>query len=182
LLSKNPSENFKNFIKRNKTFNIIDWPKFQKYKEAYQNFNLEKPDFIFDVFNDKNIFKYIAFFLLQETNAQTLEIAMHEYLDKPFLYIYHKSHYYNQVYVHAPLINILTFHKLKQISHFDRVIFPLIKDDSRGYNYLAISKAKKGYGLFPFQVYEDNLYYENNQEIISDFESKISIVTLFNRM
>jgi hypothetical protein len=182
LLSNNPSENFKNFIKKNRTFNIIDWPKFQKYKEAYQNFNLEKPDFIFDVFNDKNNFKHIAYFLLYETKAETLEIAMHEYLDKPFLYIYHKSHYYNQVYVHAPLINILTFHKLKQISHFDRVIFPLIKDDSRGYNYLAISKAKKGYGLFPFQVSEGNDYHENNQEIMRDFESKISIVTLFNKM
>jgi hypothetical protein len=182
LLSISPSEKFKNSIKRSKVFNIIDWDKFQNLKQEYRNFNLEKSDSIFEVFNDNNIFKYIAYFLLNETNEETLENAMKKYLDEPYLYIFYQSHYYKQVYVHAPLINILTFHKLKQISYFDRVIFPRIKNDATGYNYLAISKAKQGYGLFPFQVYEGNFYWENNKEIISDFENKVSIITLFNKM
>jgi hypothetical protein len=118
--------------------------------------------------------------LLYETAEKTLEKAMKKYLDQPYLYVYYHSHYYNQVYQHTPLINVLNFHKLKQISSFDRIIFPLIKDDSKGYNYLAISKAKRGYGLFPFQVIEGGNYNQNNQEIMNDFEHKISTITLFS--
>lgn len=180
VLSQHPSEKFENFIRKNKTFNIQDWPKFQKFKIEFLNFNLNQSPSIFDVFMDNNQFKYISYFLLNETAEKTLEKAMKKYLDQPYLYVYYHSHYYNQVYQHTPLINVLNFHKLKQISSFDRIIFPLIKDDSKGYNYLAISKAKRGYGLFPFQVLEGGNYNKNNQEIMTDFEDKIKTITLFS--
>jgi CspA family cold shock protein len=184
LLSKKPSSIFTNRTKENFSIIGVDYD-LKKIMLDYDKGN--KRDIIEGTKNGQFLI-HILNYIQNESQNPKIKDFLHEFLDNIYLYPYYYTHYYKDIYRNDVYIYISTFHRLKQVREFDYVVFPQYSeretnDDEKSLSYLALSKARLGYGLFDFKRLGMNLIMETNfgEEVIyTDNEDAFKNITLYD--
>lgn len=148
VLSSRPSDEFKKQILNDFK---VDTEKLKSNILEFKNNNDGKV--LFSMLGDDwKIIVYLLSHLMATTKKLSTKEALHEFLDNPDLYPYYYTHYYNYLENKTLNVYLSTFHRLKQLKELDYVIFPYVDSEDYSLNYLALSKAIKGYGFFDYKI------------------------------